>query len=148
MAAIYTNYADAISACLDAKYHYDTWRPQSAIPLADADANPATVADAAWTPVLPTPNHPEYPAAHSCSAATLGELLRLYYGTDKVTFTWDSNVTGTTRSYTDTDALAEESKLARIYGGMHFRYATAAGATLGKKVAGWTMQHAFQPQPK
>lgn len=28
-----------------------------------------------------------------------------------------------TRTYT-TDALAEESKVARIYGGMHFRYST------------------------
>ncbi len=148
MAAIYANYADAIAACLDAKYHYDTWRPLSAIPLADSDNNPATIADPAWTPVLPTPNHPEYPAAHSCSAGTMGELLRLYYGTDKVTFTWDSGVTGTTRTYTDTDALAEESKMARIYGGMHFRYATGAGAKLGKQVAGWTMGHAFMAQPK
>jgi len=148
MAAIYANYTDAIGACVEAKYHYDTWRPQSAIPLADTDGNPATQPDPTWTPVLPTPNHPEYPAAHSCSAATLGELLRHYYGTDKVTFTWDSTVTGTTRTYTDTDALAEDSKLARIYGGMHFRYSTAAGAELGKKVADWTMHHAFLPVEK
>ncbi len=148
MAAIYANYADAISACLDAKYHYDTWRPLSAIPLADSDGNPATIADPGWAPVIATPNHPEYPAAHSCSAGTLGELLRQYYGTDKVTFTWDSKVTGTTRSYTDTDALAEESKMARIYGGMHFRYSTTAGALLGKQVADWTMRHAFLPRAK
>ena len=143
MAAIYTNYSDAIGACLEAKYHYDTWRPQSAIPLAESDGNPATAPDPDWTPVLPTPNHPEYPAAHSCSAGSLGELLRQYYGTDQVTFTWDSTVTGTTRTYTDTDALANESRMARIYGGMHFRYSTAAGAELGRKVAAWTMGHAF-----
>lgn len=147
MAAIYANYSDAISACLEAKYHYDTWRPQSAIPLADSDGNDATLADPAWLPALPTPNHPEYPAAHSCSAATLGELLRQYYGTDKVTFTWDNKIAGTTRTYTDTDALTEESKMARIYGGMHFRFSTAAGAQLGKQVADWTMQHAFAPCP-
>ncbi|WP_338758966.1 vanadium-dependent haloperoxidase [Massilia sp. METH4] len=148
MGAIYANYADAIGACLEAKYHYDTWRPQSAIPLAETDGNPATQADPAWKPVLATPNHPEYPAAHSCSAATLGELLRQYYGTDQVTFTWDSKVTNTTRTYTDTDALADESRMARIYGGMHFRYSTAAGAELGRRVAGWTMGHAFMPLPK
>jgi PAP2 superfamily len=148
MAAIYANYADTIGACLEAKYHYDTWRPQSAIPLADTDGNPATLADAAWKPVLPSPNHPEYPAAHSCSAATLGELLRRYYGTERVTFDWDSKATGTTRTYTDTGALADESRMARIYGGMHFRYSTAAGAELGRKVAAWTMTHAFMPQQK
>lgn len=147
-AAIYVNYADAIGACLEAKYHYDTWRPQSAIPLADTDGNPATAADPAWTPVLPTPNHPEYPAAHSCSAGTLGQLLRRLYGTGQVTFTWDSKITNTTRTYTSTEALADESRMARIYGGMHFRYATAAGAELGRRVADWTMDHAFMPQPK
>lgn len=143
MAIIYTGYADAIDACFEAKYFYEAWRPQSAIPLADTDNNPATIADPSWTPVVPTPNHPEYPAAHSCTAGALGELLRQYYGTDKVTFTFDSNVTGTTRTYTTTDALTEESKVARIYGGMHFRYSTFAGAELGKQSANWTMQHAF-----
>lgn len=143
MAVIYTGYADAIEACVEAKYFYEAWRPLSAIPLADTDNNPATVADPSWTPVVPTPNHPEYPAAHSCTAGALGELLRQYYGTDKVTFSFDSRVTGTTRTYTTTEALAEESKVARIYGGMHFRYSTVAGAELGQKVANWTMQHAF-----
>ncbi len=147
-AAIHVNYADAIAACLEAKYHYDTWRPQSAIPLADTDDNPATVADPAWTPVLPTPNHPEYPAAHSCSAGTLAQLLRRLYGTDQVTFTWDSKVTNTMRTYTRTEALADESRDARIYGGMHFRYATVAGAELGRRVADWTMDHAFMRQGK
>lgn len=143
MAIIYTGYADAINACFEAKYFYESWRPLSAIPLADTDNNPMTVADPGWTPIVPTPNHPEYPAAHSCTAGALGELLRQYYGTENVTYTFNSTVTGTTRTYTTTGALAEESKVARIYGGMHFRYSTAAGAELGKQVANWTMQHAF-----
>ncbi|WP_020654845.1 vanadium-dependent haloperoxidase [Massilia niastensis] len=143
MALIYVGYSDAINACFEAKYFYETWRPLSAVPLAETDNNPATSADPAWTPSLPTPNHPEYPAAHSCTTGTLGELLRLYFGTDKVTYTFDSTVTGTTRTYTTTGALAEESQLARIYGGMHFRYATTAGAELGKQVANWTFQRHF-----
>lgn len=143
MALIYVGYADAIDACFEAKYFYEAWRPLSAVPLADTDNNPATTADPAWTPSVPTPNHPEYPAAHSCTAGALGEMLRLYFGTDKVTYTFDSTVTGTTRIYTTTDGLAEESKVARIYGGMHFRYSTTAGAELGKQVANWTYQRNF-----
>jgi hypothetical protein len=143
MAIIYVGYADAIDACVEAKYFYEAWRPLSAIPLADTDNNPATAADPGWTPSVPTPNHPEYPGAHSCSAGALGELLRQYYGTEKLTYTFDSTVTGTTRTYTTTGALAEESKVARIYGGMHFRYSTIAGAELGKQVANWTLQHQF-----
>jgi hypothetical protein len=136
MAAIYVSYVDAIGACFEAKYHYQAWRPVSAI----------QVADAAWTPVLPTPNHPEYPAAHSCTSGSLGEALHSYYGTPNVTFTWDSKVTGTTRTYASIDAFNAEAGSARIYGGMHFTYATAAGEELGKRVAQWVAARHFARQ--
>ena len=149
MAALYVSYTDAIGACFEAKYHYQTWRPMSAIPMAHthrSDGNDATPADAAWTPVLPTPNHPEYPAAHSCQSGSVGEALRNFYGTPKVTFTWDSRVTNTTRTYSDIDAFNAESGIARIYGGMHFRFATAAGEDLGKRVAQWVAARHFARQ--
>jgi len=59
MAHLYLVHADAIGACVEAKYHDQARRPLRAIPLADTDGNAATASDAAWTPVLPTPNHPE-----------------------------------------------------------------------------------------
>ena len=60
-------YADALIACFDAKYHYAYWRPITAIRAGDTDGNDRTVGDPAWSPLLPgTPNHPEYPSAHSC----------------------------------------------------------------------------------
>lgn len=143
MAAIYVSYVDAIGACFEAKYHYQTWRPVSAIQMADVDGNDATQVDAAWTPALPTPNHPEYPAAHSCTSGSLGEALRNHYGTPNVTFTWDSLATGTTRTYTSIDAFNAEAGLARIHGGMHFGYATAAGEELGRRVAQWVSARHF-----
>jgi hypothetical protein len=146
MALVYVSYADAISACFEAKYHFNTWRPVSAINLANTDGNDATQADPAWTPVLPTPNHPEYPAAHSCTSGSLGEALRHYYGTPDVTFTWDSRVTGTTRTYAGIDAFNAEAGMARIYGGMHFTFATDAGRELGSKVAGWVAARHFVRQ--
>ena len=42
---------DAMIACFDAKYHYWFWRPYQAIPQADTDNNPATVADPTWQPL-------------------------------------------------------------------------------------------------
>ena len=146
MAAIYVSYVDAIGACFEAKYHYQTWRPASAIQMADVDGNDATQVDAAWTPALPTPNHPEYPAAHSCTSGSLGEALRGYYGTPNVTFTWDSAVTGTTRTYTGIDAFNAEAGMARIHGGMHFGFATAAGEELGRRVAQWVAVRHFGRQ--
>jgi hypothetical protein len=143
MAFIYVVQADASDACFEAKYFYQTWRPLSAIPLADTGTNAATIPDATWTPVLPTPNHPEYPAAHSCASGSLGETLRLYYRTQQVAFSMDSTVTGTTRSYTTTNALPDEIESARVWGGMHFRYSTVAGAQLGAQVADWTWAHYF-----
>jgi hypothetical protein len=146
MAFIYVSYVDAIGACFDAKYHYQSWRPVSAIHMADADGNDATPIDVAWTPVLPTPNHPEYPAAHSCTSGSLGEALRSYYGTPNITFTWDSKVTGTTRTYAGVDAFNAEAGSARIYGGMHFTHSTVAGEELGKRVAQWVALRHFGRQ--
>jgi hypothetical protein len=143
MAFIYVVQADASDACFEAKYFYQAWRPLSAVPLADVATNAATVSDATWTPVLPTPNHPEYPAAHSCASGSLGETLRLYYGTQQVAFSMDSAVTGTTRSYATTSELPDEITSARVWGGMHFRFSTEAGAQLGVQVAQWTWARYF-----
>ena len=146
MAMVYVSYVDAIGACFEAKYHYQTWRPASAIAMADTDGNDATAPDTAWTPTLPTPNHPEYPAAHSCTSGSVGEALRGFYGTPDVTFTWDSTVTKTTRTYVGIDAFNAEASLARIHGGMHFRPATVAGEELGRRVAQWVAQRHFGRQ--
>jgi hypothetical protein len=146
MAMIYVSYVDAIGACFEAKYHYGTWRPLSAIQMADVDGNDATAPDAVWAPSLPTPNHPEYPAAHSCTSGSVGEALRHFYGTPKVTFTWDSKVTNTTRTYAGIDAFNAEAGMARIHGGMHFSFATAAGEELGRRVAQWVAARHFGRQ--
>ena len=146
LAFIYVVHSDATNACFEAKYTYDFWRPLSAIPLADTDNNPATVADPSWTPVVPTPNHPEYPAAHASLAAGVAETLHQFYGSTRVTFAFDSTVTGTTRSYASLAAYTDEDQLARIAGGMHFRTSTADGNVLGTQVALWTAQRYFKPR--
>jgi hypothetical protein len=144
MAMVWVTQADTGNACFESKYFYQAWRPSSAITLADTDGNDATTADPAWTPIVPTPNHPEYPAAHSCVSTAMAELLRSYYGTPNVTFDFTSTVTGTTHHYTTTTALIDEVQIARIAGGMHFRFSTVDGAALGRSVADWVLTHHFQ----
>ena len=147
MALIWVAHADATIGCFESKYHFESWRPKSAIPLADTAANAATVADPAWTPVVPTPNHPEYPAAHSCVSAAVAEVIRGYFGTNQVSFTFDSTVPDTVvHRFATTDALVNEIQLARIHGGMHFRTATEHGAALGTNVAKWVSEHYFRPR--
>lgn len=143
-AMLWVAQSDAVNTCFESKYHYNTWRPFSAIQLADTDGNDATVAEPAWTPVVPTPNHPEYPAAHSCAAAAVAAVLRAFYGTNEVRFEFDSTVTGSKRPFETTTAMVDEIALARIAGGMHFRHATEAGATLGERVANRVLTQRFQ----
>ncbi len=145
LAALWTAHADAIIACFETKYHFDFWRPTSAIQLADTDNNPATDPDPSWTPVVPTPNHPEYPAAHGCTAGSAAEVLQQVFGTKKLAFDWSSNVTGTTHHFESTDDLTKEMQLARIAGGMHFRTSTVHGEVLGMKVSKWVLRNHFQP---
>ncbi len=146
MAMLWVAVADSSIACFDAKYYHYAWRPLSAIALGDDDGNPATTADHAWAPLLPTPNHPEYPAAHSCASAAVAQTLSAFYGTRRLHFRFDSAVTQSTHEWSSVDAFIDEVRLARIVGGMHFRSATAAGETLGAQVARWVAERYFQPQ--
>jgi hypothetical protein len=144
-AMIWVAQSDVGVACFESKYFYEFWRPQSAIPLADTDGNDATVADGSWLPVVPTPNHPEYPAAHACAAGAMAEVLRSFYGTKKIDFTFTSTVTGTEHEFSSTDEFVKEIQVARIYGGMHFRTSTVHGKVLGTKVGKWIAGHYFRP---
>jgi hypothetical protein len=143
MAMIWTGMADSLLGCFEAKYHYLSWRPVSAINLADTDGNDATVADPLWTPLGPVPNHPEYPAAHACIAGTLSQTLREAFGTRRLSFSFTSTVTGSTHQYASIDDMVEELQIARIWGGMHFRHALADGAALGSKTTRYVLRRAF-----
>jgi hypothetical protein len=148
-AMLWTAHSDAVGGCFESKYHYNFWRPISAIQLADTDGNPATQADPSWAPHVPTPNHPEYPAAHGCATGAVMETVRAFYGSKKVSFTFTSSVSGTApRSYARTDDKIQEVTDARVWGGMHFRSSAEHGAELGKNVAKWVARHHFTPLSK
>jgi hypothetical protein len=136
--------ADALLACFDGKYHYLVWRPVYAIRRADTDGNPATEADPAWAPLLNV-NHPEYPGAHGCGTTAVTKALAAFFDTDKVTFSVESAVTGTTRSYERFRDSAKEVYDARTWAGLHFRNSTMEGASIGKKVARYVDANFFQP---
>lgn len=143
-ALVWVVQADASNTCFESKYAYNFWRPTSAIQLADTDGNAATMLDAAWAPVVPTPNHPEYPAAHGCVTGSMARALQNYYGTPKLSFDLTSTATASTHGFTTTNALVDEVMTARIAGGMHLRSALVDGFTLGRNVADWVTSHHFQ----
>ena len=144
-AVIYVTLSDALIATWDSKYHYGFWRPVTAVRAADTDGNPATEADAGWTPLLTTPNHPEYPAAHGVFTAAYAEALRRFFGTKRVPLRLTSAVTGTARPFDNTDDVIKEIIEARIYGGLHYRTSCHEGVEIGKKVAKWVARRYFLP---
>jgi hypothetical protein len=133
---------DAMIACFDAKYHYWFWRPYQAIPRADTDGNPNTEADSTWKPLGATPNFPEYPSAHACHSGAVTRALRSFFGTDKVHFSLDSRITGTTRDYNRLSDVVKDVNRARVLVGFHYFSSDQAGAALGRKVAKYDLKHA------
>ena len=146
MAMLWVAQADASIACFETKYFYAFWRPVSAITLADTDGNAATTKDATWTPVVPTPNHPEYPSAHMCTNTASMAALKAAFGTNQIAFSYNSTVTSTVRQYATPDDFLNEIILARIHGGMHFRTANVQGGVLGTNVGEWVAKNYFQPR--
>jgi len=136
---------DAMIAGFEAKYHYWFWRPYRAIPMADTDGNPATQPDPNWQPLRPTPNHPEYPAAHAFHSSAMANTLRAFFGTDRVAFSLDSRVTGTTRDYKGFHDAVKDVMLARTLAGFHFRNSCEEGSNLGREVSRYVVEHYFQP---
>jgi hypothetical protein len=144
-AALQVSIGDAALGCFDSKYHFDFWRPRTAIPAAGSDGNPSTLAEPGWAPFAGTPNHPEYPSGHSCIAGALAEVIKWYYGSPRVAFSWNSTATGTLHDYGSVQEMIREIKDARVHGGMHFRFSNDDGATLGRRTAHWITKRFFQP---
>ncbi|HEY6988312.1 MAG TPA: vanadium-dependent haloperoxidase [Bryobacteraceae bacterium] len=135
--------ADAGIVCWDAKYYFASWRPVTAIPLADQDGNPATQPDTDWTPLIVTPPFPEYPSGHSTASSAAAAVLAEYFG-EHVNFTVDSDVmTGVIRRFTRFSAALDEIRSARVNGGIHYRTACNDGQLLGEEVARYVMGHSF-----
>jgi hypothetical protein len=145
LAMAHVSGGDAMIAGFEAKYHYWFWRPYKAIQLANTDGNPDTVADPTWQPLRPTPNHPEYPAAHAFHSSAVAKALATFFGTDKVAFSLDSRVTGTTRDYGSFHDAVKDVELARTLAGFHFRNSTLEGSNLGRMVALYVAAYFFQP---
>ena len=143
--------SDAGIACFDAKYYYTFWRPVTAINHADIDGNDGTTADPTWTPLLTTPNHPEYPAAHGCLTSSDAEVAAMLLDTHRIEIdiagAVGRNVTTltTSRHYATVEDLDREIVNARVWAGLHFRDSGEVGVALGREVAQWALERYFLP---
>jgi hypothetical protein len=136
--------ADATITAWDSKFHYVFWRPLTAIQEGDNDGNPRTDGDANWQPLINTPNYPDYTsgANNVSGAATLA--LALFFGTDEMTFsvtTTNPAALQQVRTYNRFSDAAADVVEARIYEGIHFRFADVQARKQGRHVAQWVFSH-------
>jgi hypothetical protein len=136
---------DAGMACFDSKYTYQQWRPITAIRNADIDGNPGTTADPGWTPLVTTPNHPEYPSQHGCVTSALAQVLANAVGTTNIDATVPGGGTLTSQTFDTVHDLDSQLVNARVWIGFHFRNSVVAGENLGTAVANWELQRYFLP---
>ena len=136
--------ADGYIASWDTKYHYNFWRPVTAIHTADTDGNPDTLADPTWTPLQLTYPIPDYDSAHSVQGGAAAQVLADFFGTDAIPFSNCSltlpegsrctDPTPVVRSFSSFSQAAEENGLSRILVGIHFRQAVEEGIWHGRQI--------------
>jgi hypothetical protein len=147
--------ADGYVSSFETKYHYNYWRPVTAIRAADADGNPRTSADPTWTPLVTTPPIPEYDSAHAVQGGAASTVLKRFFGTDRIGFTTCSltlpaggtctDASPVTRSFATFSAAAEENGIARILVGFHFRKAVEEGIEHGNRIGDLAVERFLRP---
>lgn len=147
-AALNAALADAYTTSLESKFHYNFWRPITAIHAAATDGNPLTLADDTWEPAFATPPVPDYPSAHSAAGGAAAEVIDAMVGRNRpfshVSTTGPiSGVPGAdTRSFSSVQNAAVENAYSRMLVGIHFRRACTAGLAQGRDIGRYVVEHA------
>ena len=147
MALVTVGLNDALIAVFDAKYHYNFWRPITAIRNGDIDENPATDREATWQPIDNTPMHPEYPCAHCILSGSVAGVVKAVLGGEDIPEVAMTSTTapGVTHRWTNLTAFTEEVANARIWAGFHYRFSTRVGTNMGHQIGEYVVKNVMQP---
>jgi hypothetical protein len=130
---------DALQTTQVSKFVYGLWRPVTAIRQADTDLNPATDPDATWLPLITTPPYPSYAGNIATIGASAARALQLAFGTNDIPVTANWTQSGgqgvISKPFAGFWELAEDASMARIWGGIHWRFDQEAGQQAGRAVA-------------
>jgi len=139
---------DAVLTAWDTKYHYHFWRPMTAIQNGDNDGNRETVGDANWHPLQNNPNYPDYTSGANNVTGAVTRMLELFFRTDEMEFTVATTnhppAIQTTRTYHHFSDAAADVVNARIWEGIHFRFADVQARKQGRHVAHWVFTHVLR----
>jgi len=141
---------DAALAMIAAKFHYNYWRPITAIRNGNADGNDTTATDPAWVPLLSTPNFPEYPCGHCTVAAAAAEVMTAEVGrapAGGVRVGSQAIPLSAVQVLPNWDEWAQQVSDSRIYGGVHYRFSNDAGDRIGRRAARMVLDRVMRPLP-
>lgn len=130
--------ADGFIGGFEAKYHYNYWRPATAI---------RATTDATWLPSLQTPPVPDYPSTHTVLGAAAAAVLTRFFETDYISFSMTSGVpyAGITRRFWSFSEGAQENGASRVLAGIHFPAAVRAGYEQGDRIGAYTFEQMLTP---
>ena len=134
--------SDGGVAVLETKYHYNFWRPETAIRNGDRDGNPATEADASFAPFITAPCFPSYPSGHATTSYAAREIIERIYGHGRHSITLSvPELPGVTLKYKRLEEITRDIDDARIYGGIHFRFDQEEAAEQGRRLGAYVQEH-------
>lgn len=136
--------SDGSVAAFDTKYHYNAWRPETAIRQGTTDGNAKTNPDPSFTPYIVAPCFPGYPSAHATTSNAAREVLERLYEDRPHSFTLTLSipaVPGVSLKYSRLQQITDDIDDARVYGGIHFRFEQEAGAELGRRIGDYVYTH-------
>jgi PAP2 superfamily protein len=137
---------DSLVASFLNKYHYNFWRPETAIHEAGTDGNPKTDPDPDWVPFITTPCFPSYPSNHGSAVNAGSEVLRRVYGEAGHAITLTNPATpNIVLQYDSFKEICDDVSDARVYGGIHFRTDQEAGADLGRAIGTAVYKNNLRP---
>jgi hypothetical protein len=138
--------SDAAVAVLETKYHYNFWRPETAIPAAGSDGNEKTDADSSFVPFISAPCFPSYPSGHATTSYAARQVLERLFGRRGHSITVSTPaVPDVILKYTSLRDVTSDIDDARVYGGIHFRFDQEGGAEQGRQVGAYVYRHSLAP---
>ena len=142
--------ADTIIGVWDNKFHYNYWRPITAIQNGNVDGNPNTVGDATWESLILNPAYPDYTSGANGVSSSALYSMEHFFETDNMEFSMMTTNTGPTnqdtRNYTSFSQAIQEVVDARVLLGIHFRFADEVSRDLGRNVAKWGFKNYLRPR--
>ncbi len=151
---------DAYINVFDNKFHYNHWRPYTAIRWAEHDGNPDTMADPDWNNLHKhTYAFPSYPSAHGTASTAAMTVLARTLGTgDAYAFTMTTKevdqagpfsgkiaMDPPTRTFDSFSQAGMEAAMSRVYLGIHFRYDSEEGYQLGARIGDYASTNFLKP---